>query len=72
MATLIVPTILAHTPAEYAQQLALVRPFARRLHVDITDGDFADPRTIGLGQVYGAAKAARRTPWEPPSPCIPI
>jgi ribulose-phosphate 3-epimerase len=25
--------------------------------VDITDGDFADPRTIGLGQVYGAAKA---------------
>lgn len=57
MSVQIVPTILAHTPAEYAEQLALVRPFARRLHVDITDGDFAEPRTVGLGQVYGTPKA---------------
>jgi len=59
MATQIVPTILAHTPAEYAAQLALVRPFAHRLHVDITDGDFAEPRTVGLGQVYGAGRRSR-------------
>src|SRR5438309_702687 len=47
----IVPTITAHSPAEYAAQLKKV-DFAPRLHVDICDGAFAGPATINLAQVY--------------------
>ncbi|HSH31463.1 MAG TPA: hypothetical protein VK963_02230 [Candidatus Saccharimonadales bacterium] len=46
-------TILATTPAEYAERIDRVKPFARRVHVDIADGVFAPNKTIGPSQVYG-------------------
>jgi len=50
---LIVPTILASTLDDYAARIRRVRPFARRIHIDVTDGVFSDSRTVGLDQVYG-------------------
>lgn len=47
----IVPAVLAPTPAEYKQRLERVS-FAPRLHIDISDGQFAPGRTIGLAQLY--------------------
>ncbi|MBW3538126.1 hypothetical protein KY386_01375 [Candidatus Parcubacteria bacterium] len=46
-------TILATTPAEYAERIDRVKPFVRRLHVDIADGVFAPNKTVGPSQVYG-------------------
>lgn len=47
----VVPTITAADPSEYAYQLARLN-FAPRIHVDITDGDFAPSKTVNLNQVY--------------------
>lgn len=47
----IVPTILAATPDEFAARLAEIGD-AKRIHVDITDGQFAPSQTINLAQVY--------------------
>lgn len=49
--TQIVPTITAPTPDKYAEQLASL-DFAPRLHIDITDGDFAPSQTVNLNQIY--------------------
>jgi ribulose-phosphate 3-epimerase len=48
----VAPTILATTPAEYAERIDRVKPFAKRLHIDICDGVFIDAKTVGLSQVY--------------------
>jgi ribulose-phosphate 3-epimerase len=48
----VAPTILAATPAEFAQRVNRVKPFAKRLHVDVCDGVFIDTKTVGLTQVY--------------------
>ena len=48
----IIPTITAYTPDEYAHQMATLAGFASRLHIDITDGDFAPSQTTNLNQVY--------------------
>lgn len=48
----IIPTITAYTPDEYTRQMETLASFASRLHIDITDGDFAPSQTINLNQVY--------------------
>ena len=48
----IVPAILAPTPSEFATQLDRVAPFARRVHIDVADGEFVVAKTIGLTQIY--------------------
>lgn len=48
----IVPTILATTPGEYHDRLERVKGTAKRVHVDIADGEFAPTKTINLAQVY--------------------
>lgn len=50
--SVICPTIIAHTPDEFARQSQNITPFAERVQIDITDGDFASPATINLNQVY--------------------
>ena len=47
----IVPTITAMSPTDYAEALAKL-DFAPRLHIDITDGEFAPSRTVNLNQIY--------------------
>ena len=49
--TQIVPTITAMTPDEYAEAMEKLS-FAPRLHIDVTDGEFAPSRTVNLNQVY--------------------
>lgn len=47
----IVPTITAATPDDYAREFDKLS-FAPRVHVDITDGEFAPSETVNLNQVY--------------------
>ncbi|HVE81056.1 MAG TPA: hypothetical protein VNA68_02905 [Candidatus Dormibacteraeota bacterium] len=49
----IVPTILATSKEEFALKIEKLKPFARRIHIDISDGKFTDNPTIGLAQAYG-------------------
>lgn len=46
-------TIDADTPADFAARIDRVKPFVKRVHIDISDGVFAPHKTIGLSQAYG-------------------
>ena len=48
----IVPTILAENPEIYKQQMENVQVFATRLHIDFTDGNFAENQTIPLSDIW--------------------
>lgn len=48
----IIPTITAMTPSEYADQWQTLSQFAERIHIDITDGEFAPSHTVNLNQIY--------------------
>jgi ribulose-phosphate 3-epimerase len=48
----VAPTINATDPADYAKRIDNVKPFAKRLHIDVGDGVFTDVKTVGLTQVY--------------------
>ena len=48
----IVPTILAETAEEYKASVERLQPFARRVHVDISDGEFAPNFLLGETQLY--------------------
>ncbi|MCA9338551.1 hypothetical protein KC949_03255 [Candidatus Saccharibacteria bacterium] len=50
--SVIVPTVLAATPEEYKESLQKVHTFATRVHVDITDGQFAPTQTILTNQIW--------------------
>jgi len=52
MAADICPTILASDPHEFRAQTERVAGFARRLHIDLTDGEFAPSSTISLDRVW--------------------
>ena len=47
----IIPTITAMSADEYAFQIKRLN-FAKRIHIDIADGDFAPSKTVNLNQVY--------------------
>lgn len=49
--TVVAPAILAETPEEFNDSVQRVAPFAQRVHVDISDGEFAPTFTVGAGQV---------------------
>lgn len=48
----IIPTILTANPDEYKELIQSYNAFARRVQVDITDGDFVGTPTIALNQVW--------------------
>jgi ribulose-phosphate 3-epimerase len=50
--SIICPTVLAETPDIYAEQLAKIATFAKRVQVDLVDGDFAPSHTIYPSRVY--------------------
>ncbi len=50
--TTIAPAILATTPEEYEQQISRLHGFVERVHIDITDGEFAQNLTIPETQVW--------------------
>src|SRR4051812_27983254 len=45
-------TVTAETTDEYMQQMERVEPFATRIHVDITDGDFDPHKLVNFAQVW--------------------
>ncbi len=51
MAT-ICPTILADNPHTYREQLERIEKVADRIHIDLTDGEFAPTHTINPVQAY--------------------
>ena len=51
MAT-ICPAVLAGNPHDFREQIERVAAFARRLHIDLTDGRLAENRTIAINQAW--------------------
>ena len=50
--SIIAPAILATTPEEYKSQVEAIFPFAERVHIDITDGEFAPNLTLPETQIW--------------------
>lgn len=48
---IVVPTVLATNPDDYAAMFERAQSLSPRVHVDIADGRFTDSTTIGLAQV---------------------
>lgn len=53
--TIICPAILAENPHAYREQMSNVAPFASRVQIDLTDGEFAPGvKTVDVANVYWA------------------
>lgn len=50
--SVICPTVLATSEAEFATQMRKVGSLAPRLQIDLMDGEFASPRSVELDQVW--------------------
>lgn len=50
--SVIAPAILAETPDDYKAQIERVHTFTERVHIDISDGEFAPTFTVGAAQVW--------------------
>lgn len=50
--SVVCPTILAESPSDYEAQLERIKPFAKRIQIDISDGKFARNRTINVAQTF--------------------
>jgi hypothetical protein len=48
----IAPTILTASPDEFQAALVAINKFTNQVQIDITDGEFAPSRTIGLDHVF--------------------
>lgn len=48
----IVPTILCETVDDYKLTVERLQPFAQRVHIDLTDGEFAPTFTVGVNQLW--------------------
>jgi ribulose-phosphate 3-epimerase len=55
MMPVICPSILAATEEKYREQMERVAHFAHRIQIDITDGKFAEPRTVSADKVWWPA-----------------
>lgn len=49
--SVVCPTVTAYTVDEYSEQIATIESFARRIHIDLGDGDFAK-RTVDIKDVW--------------------
>jgi ribulose-phosphate 3-epimerase len=48
----ITPSVTAPDAAAYRAQMAIAATFAKRVHVDFCDGEFADMKLVNLAQAY--------------------
>ena len=48
----IAPALLAETADDYKAMVERIHPFAKRVHIDICDGEFAPTFTVGAAQVW--------------------
>lgn len=49
---IICPTVTAFDPHEYREQIERLQPFAKRIHIDLMDGEFAPTKSPPLEQVW--------------------
>ncbi|HET8884541.1 MAG TPA: hypothetical protein VFM68_03655 [Candidatus Saccharimonadales bacterium] len=50
--SIVTPAILAETPDDYKAQVERVHTFAERVHIDLSDGEFAPTFTINAAQIW--------------------
>ena len=50
--SIITPAILATNPDEYKAQIEAIFPFTERVHIDVTDGNFAPNLTLPETQIW--------------------
>lgn len=50
--SVICPTILASSEAEYASQMSKIASLGSRIQIDLMDGEFASPRSVELEKVW--------------------
>lgn len=50
--SIIAPAILAETPEQYKEDVERIHPFTERVHIDITDGEFASHLTIPETEIW--------------------
>lgn len=50
--SVIAPSITAYSPAEYKDQVDRITGFAERVHIDLTDGEFAPTFTVGISDLW--------------------
>lgn len=50
--TVIAPTMLCETEDDYKATVERLHPFAQRVHIDLTDGEFAPTFTVGVNQLW--------------------
>lgn len=48
----VVPAILAESKLEYRQQIERVNTFSRRVHIDVSDGNFAPATTLDITNIW--------------------
>lgn len=48
----IAPTMLCETEDDYKATVERLHPFAQRVHIDLTDGEFAPTFTVGVNQLW--------------------
>ena len=52
MNAIITPTILAENAEQYKEQIERITGFAERVHIDISDGEFAPTATVGIAELW--------------------
>lgn len=52
MNTVIAPTVLCETEEEYKATIERLSEFAKRVHIDLTDGQFAPTFTVGVNKLW--------------------
>ena len=50
--SIIAPAILAENAELYKQAIDKVQPFAQRVHIDVSDGNFAPTFTVGINEIW--------------------
>ena len=53
--SVIAPAILAENPTAYKEQADRITGFAERVHIDLTDGEFAPAFTVGVADLWAPA-----------------
>ena len=52
MSSVIAPAILAENARQYKEQVDRITGFAERVHIDLTDGEFAPTVTVGIPELW--------------------
>lgn len=52
MSSVIAPAILAENAQQYKEQVDRITGFAERVHIDLTDGEFAPTVTVGISELW--------------------